>query len=320
MSKKSARKVCILMAVYNGAEFLRDQLDSIRNQTYDDFELLISDDCSSDSSLAILKEYAEKDSRIHIVFEGRHYGSAKKHFMALLNQYRSAYDYYFFCDQDDVWKPNKVEQELDAMVRAESETANDVPVLVCSDLAVVDKNLKVISDSFAEYCNLNPASTSFSRELVENSVTGCTVLINSKLAILATASINNDDIVMHDWWLALVAMGMGKFVYIPAATILYRQHTDNSVGAKGYNILPLIKEWKKMCVSLRSSIIQARAYEGMYGDSLASENRAQLHAYAQLRKHPRISRPYFLVKSHAWKTGFPRCAGELLAILFSSEI
>lgn len=136
--------VQILMAVYNGERYLDQQIESILNQSFQDWELLISDDCSTDRSLDVIRLYCERDSRIRLVLDGSHFGSAKSHFMALFRI--ASAPYVMTADQDDVWDTHKIELTLNKM--KESEIKSSGPVLVCTDLRVVDQNLNLISPSF----------------------------------------------------------------------------------------------------------------------------------------------------------------------------
>ena len=131
-------KVDILLATYNGARFLKEQLDSILNQTHTEFRLIISDDKSTDKTRAIIEEYAAKDSRIEYYFQKKNLGVIKN-FEFLLKKVES--DYFMFSDQDDIWKENKIELSL-------AKLKEDDADLVYSDLEVVDRDLKTIYKSY----------------------------------------------------------------------------------------------------------------------------------------------------------------------------
>ena len=133
-------RIDILLATYNGEKYLRDQIDSILNQTYADFNLIISDDASTDDTVKILEEYKKKDSRITVYIQEKNIGS-NNNFEFLLTKVQN--DYYMLSDQDDIWEKEKIEKS----VKKIKETNAD---LVFSDLAVVDANLNIINESF---CN-----------------------------------------------------------------------------------------------------------------------------------------------------------------------
>ena len=122
-------KVDVLLATYNGEKYLKEQIDSILEQTYSDFRLLISDDGSTDDTRKILEEYKNKDSRIQVFFQESNLGVVKN-FEFLLKKVESKY--YMFSDQDDIWKSEKIEKSLN---KIQSDNCD----LVYSDLEVVDE-------------------------------------------------------------------------------------------------------------------------------------------------------------------------------------
>lgn len=179
-----------------------------------------------------VKKYPEKISQI----KGAPTGNSRDCFAELLNACDD--DYIMFCDQDDVWKPQKIEITLAAMKKAEQENGG-LPILVHGDLSVVDSSLNVISDSFFEFQRLYQENVSLPKLLVQNYVTGCTVMINR--ALKEKCSPIPKECIMHDWWLGLVAAACGKIVCISEPLLLYRQHEGNQVGAKASYGLALIK-------------------------------------------------------------------------------
>lgn len=321
MQNSTNSSVAIVMAVYNGEQYLGAQLQSILDQTYSNWQLFVSDDYSTDGSLAIVKEFVQKDSRIHLVLQGKHYGNAQDHFMALLREVAGKFDYYMFCDQDDVWDSDKVEVEVRAAQDA-GKSDGSAPVLVSTDLRVVAEDLSVLADSFAAYSNLSPTTSRFGNLLIENYVTGCTILLNDVLARMAAETPVGTYMVMHDWWFALIAKGLGELVYLPRPTISYRQHGDNTLGAARYGIRSILASWNwaEQCINMRDAIHQADEFLQQFGNRLSPANLAEIRSFAGFTVHPRILRVGKLASAHAWKTGAPRCIGEVLAILFSHYV
>lgn len=135
-----------------------------------------------------------------------------------------------FCDHDDVWKPRKVEMTVRRMMELEQANGQDIPLLVHTDLVVADENLKVLSDSMFRSQNLNRKGNRLNNLLVQNNVTGCTMMVNKALVDMVGPAPKHA--VMHDWWMALIAACFGKIGFVRQATILYRQHHANEVGAK----------------------------------------------------------------------------------------
>lgn len=227
-------KVNIVMSTYNGEKYLADQIKSIQSQTFEDWQLLIRDDGSSDNTPSIIRDMAKRDDRIHFINDGQNenYGVIKSFYH--LVKYDSA-DYYFFSDQDDAWLPEKIEVTLK---RAQSETSAK-PLLVYTDLKVVNEDLAVLQESMIK-SQSHHANTELVQELTENTVTGGTMMINKALADKWQVY---DNLLMHDWYLALLAASLGKLVYIDQATQLYRQHDANVLGARTWS--KRAKNWLK---------------------------------------------------------------------------
>ena len=200
------KKVDILLATYNGEKYLREQINSILDQDYKNFNLIISDDCSTDTTRNILEEYEKKDNRIKVIYQKNNMGSSRN-FEFLLSQISSKY--YMFSDQDDVWNKDKVKLSLEAIEK------NDVD-LVYTDLEVVDENLKTINKSFNKKMNLITKQrkfTDFRLEYLYNCVTGCTMICKSEKLkyILPLPKTKN---ILHDYWIALITSINGKILFL----------------------------------------------------------------------------------------------------------
>ena len=236
------RKVYILLATYNGEKYLKHQIDSLLRQTHIDWILWIHDDNSNDNTVNIIIDYTKNyPGKIKLLDDNISTGGAKENFIYLLNNIDANYDYIMFCDQDDIWFENKIEFTLSKM--KEVEVSNPTkPVIIHTDLKVVDSDLSAISESFFIYQNIKPDwSKEFDMSLVQNSITGCTMMINKKAKeISLPIGINA---IMHDWWILLrVLQNNGVVEFIEDTTILYRQHALNDVGAKGFSYLGLAKK------------------------------------------------------------------------------
>ncbi|WP_150202625.1 glycosyltransferase family 2 protein [Streptococcus constellatus] len=218
-------KVTILMSTYNGEQFLAEQIESIRQQTYTDWQLLIRDDGSKDRTREIIQDFCQKDNRIHFVNPDsvENLGVIKSFFHLLKHQMS---DVYFFSDQDDVWLPEKVEMQLEEAIKYD----DNQPLLVYTDLKVVDQELNVVHESMIR-TQSDHANTELLQELTENTVTGGVSMINQALADLWTGQ-EEYDLLMHDWYLALLAAAFGHLVYIDRPSELYRQHSNNVLGAR----------------------------------------------------------------------------------------
>lgn len=224
-------KIEVLMAVYNGSAYIREQIDSILNQTYENWHLTISDDGSTDGTDLIADEYAAKyPEQITRVYSGVRFGNARDHFMWLSENCTSRYMLY--SDQDDVFNPEKMSRLMDAMQNAERQWGRDLPILVFSDQTVVDEKLNVIEPSLMRCQKQAFDSFDYHALLIQNVVTGGAMMVNRPLCSLAVQCRSRERIIMHDWWMAATAARFGKVIYLDEPLSLYRQHGGNSVGAK----------------------------------------------------------------------------------------
>lgn len=261
----------ILLATYNGAEYLPEQIASIQAQTHHHWRLLVRDDGSTDATVSIVRKFAAADRRIELLDDGRGNLGVVGNFAALADAaLKQPARYVAFCDQDDVWQPQKLAWQLERMAAAEREAGENTPIAVHSDLAVVDRQLRPVHPSFLRYQGLWHESEHPLRTLVvQNFVTGCTLLVNRPLLELAVPL--PSQALVHDWWLALVAASAGRLEFLPQATVLYRQHGGNTIGARRWfapRVWPKLKQLATRGQSLRESI----------------EQTAALHA--RLREHP----------------------------------
>ena len=236
-------QVDILLATYNGEKFIRQQLDSLLEQTYQGWRLLAHDDGSTDNTVSILKEYSDKyPDQIFVIEDGIKCGGAKNNFSHLMTF--SCAPYVMFCDQDDVWLKNKIELTFRQMEKLEAIYPGK-PILIHTDLIVVDEELREISDSMFSYQRLSKNTEDLDELLVQNNITGCTMMIN-KSALSISIPIP-DAAIMHDWWIGCnVLHSSGIICFIPDSLIKYRQHGGNAVGSKEINWLYYLLKFKNV--------------------------------------------------------------------------
>lgn len=221
-------KVAILLGTYNGEKYIGELLDSIFDQTFQEFCIYIHDDGSTDSTMEVINRYRlNKPNNIKIINAPRT-GSARNNFFFLMKKVEA--QYILFCDQDDIWLPNKIELLYRNIQMLEAKN-KEYPCLVWTDMKVVDSNLNVISNSFSSYTRLKPTEISVDRVLVYGKAAGCSIMINNNLLKIVRKAKEIDKIIMHDRWIMLIAVMIGKVRYINIPTVLYRQHGNNSVGA-----------------------------------------------------------------------------------------
>lgn len=221
------KEIAILLATYNGERFLREQLDSLMSQSYKDWTLYVQDDLSTDATLAIIHEYQKRYGNI-VLLQNDKKLKAKNNFASMLQQVEA--DYYFFCDQDDVWLTDKVKHTLQVMFDCEAANVG-LPVIVHTDLKVVDSELTTIADSFWDYTCVSPNKlNSFNKLCVRYLVTGCTMLLNRAVRDISVPIPENAC--MHDVWCVLSTVKNGGILKsLDEVTILYRQHSNNVLGA-----------------------------------------------------------------------------------------
>lgn len=298
-------KFQIVMATYNGEKFIDEQINSIMKQI-DDGELLIHDDGSTDDTKRIIAEWAARDKRIKIV-EGESQGGACANFAYLLEHTQA--DYVFCSDQDDIWKDDKILIMMKSILFYESVFGKEYPLLICSDLILIDKTNVLINNSMMKHQNLNPRWVSeFNLLLTQNVVTGCTMLLNRSLLSYALPIPKNA--VMHDHWLALVACAKGKIIFLSEGLVFYRQHENNQIGAHKYNTAFIIKRfWQKILIkserknNLSNSYLMADAYARIY----PHEKEASIaEEFAKLRKKNQICRLLSIINNRFYRYGFAR--------------
>ena len=305
--------VLILLTTYNGEKYVREMVDSILCQDYADWHLIMSDDASRDHTAEILAEYAEKmPDRITHYRSGLHFGNAQDHFMHLLKQFHDA-PYIMFCDQDDIWHADKIRKTLEKMKQIEEDPA--IPAMVHTDLRVVDQDLKEIAPSFCRHSNLDGSRVALNQLLVQNVVTGCTMMLNRALAELACWECPEKTILMHDWWIAILAAACGRTGFLNEATIDYRQHGNNTVGAKNVRSVSYLLgrlRSRKMRKSLEDAARQARSFLKCYGKLLKDEDKRMVEAFASTESAALPVRDKIYVQYHLLKHGFPRIAAQFL--------
>lgn len=282
-------KIAVLLSTYNGEKFLVEQLDSLLAQSYKDFILVVRDDGSRDKTVSILESYAgDHSGRIRLLPRDGENKGASGGFAFLVDYVLKNKEslglpsaYMMFCDQDDTWYPQKIEKQLALMLSTEAENDSALPILIHSDLEVVSEQNTVIARSLINYQGLEIDRNSFPNLIISNLVTGCTALINESLAEKALPVPENA--IMHDWWLALVATAFGKLVYLDTPLVHYRQHGNNTIGAKEFTKVSVVSMslWRRILARkpnehLIEVSIQAAEFHRRYGTLLSGRERLSL--------------------------------------------
>lgn len=266
----TTERISVALCTYNGGAFLREQLESIASQTFAPAELVICDDHSCDNTQAIVSDFATRAS-----FPVRFFVNDER--LGILRNFETAIrrcsePYIALSDQDDVWLPGKLSLEMSLLRETEQEIDPGMPVLVHSDLEIVDERLAPLHSSLRRYQNLgHSGNRPLSTLLVQNYVTGCTILMNRALVDVALPL--SQKALMHDWWLALCAGLYGEIRTLPASTVLYRQHGGNEVGALNF--------WGIVTGKVARYLMQYRAERR----KSASDFRGKIQQAAALRAH-----------------------------------
>jgi len=218
-----------------------------------------------------------------------------------------------FCDQDDVWEEDKIEKTLTKMKELEDKYL-ELPLLVHTDLKVTGESLNILGKSMWSYEHINPNINSLNRLLIQNTVTGCTMMINRRLAQMCLPI--PDSCVMHDWWIGLVASEFGKIGCLDEATMSYRQHSSNSIGAKGFSYIDILKKGFSIFLNrnlyikyLAMNIAQARVFLDMYRNKLDVNTIEMLESFVSIETKSFWKKRKILFKYKLLKQGFMRNIG-----------
>lgn len=232
----TSKKAVIMMATYNGERYLRDQLKSLSAQTFRDWDLYVSDDGSTDRTIDILKSFQEKDGRLKEIIENHGQHGAYNNFFNVMyhvKQLDKQYDYFFYCDQDDIWIQTKLENEIKTLAQI------DGPALCYSDLELINSDGKRLHKRMGEITDIqlhNKYNIFFSYRYIW----GTTMAHNLALwnLVYIDPDINNRFNISHDNYVGKYAAIYGKIIFISSPQVLYRRHGDNVSGIPGkYNIV-----------------------------------------------------------------------------------
>ncbi len=310
--------VDILLATYNGEKWLPDLLQSILSQTEKRWSILARDDGSTDETIRILRAFQrENPDRLQLVDDDLGNLGVSGNFNRLMEISKAPY--IMFCDQDDVWLPGKVNMTLQKALALENNSGRDFPILIHTDMKVVDAELNTLDDSFWHMQNLDPGiGRELNRIMMQNVVTGCTVLINR--ALLDIAYPIPDEAVIYDWWLALVAAAFGVNEAIPDATVLYRQHGLNVLGSiqwgPKYIAAKLLKAFSGADSRKRliNSARQADTFRNRYKTDLKQKQNDLLRAWATIFDVGWFKRRLRVIRYRFFKVGVLRTIGILFYV------
>lgn len=310
-SKKDTPSVLVLLSTYNGQKYIPEQLDSLILQEEVNLTILIRDDGSKDNTIEILNHYKEENTNIELLFE-ENIGAAKSFYrlMDYAMKHYPHYDYYAFCDQDDVWRPEKLKDLIE-----EADKSSNRYKLVYSNVYVTDEKLNIKKE-----LNKNPQISIYSN-IVASGQLGCTQLFNyallEKACIISLQTINNDYLPLHDGWISLVAFSLnGEVMYCKKPTMYYRQHSSNVVGNKNSNILKTITRRIKRFYATPNRKSLKCQYVLMYlNNEISEKNRYILEQCAWYKKSI-LRRMKLAFNSSYYENDFIKNCGFTLSVIF----
>ena len=268
----------ILLATYNGEMYIKEQIESILNQTYKNFNLIISDDHSTDNTVDILKEFEKKDKRIKLFCQEENQGYIKN-FEFLLRQVKN--EIYMLSDQDDFWLPEKVEKSYSTLKKQKAD-------LAFGDLEIVDANLNTIDPSFNRFMKLNRKIKKYLNtnklNYLYNCITGCTLISRKKFIEKVLPLPSKNKYVAHDHWIGIILSLNGTVAYIPEKYIKYRQHGNNQIGTdKISHKFSNINDVRKLFIDVKLGIFETYVEKNeVFPEELRNLNKRALEYYKSI--------------------------------------
>lgn len=278
----------ILLATYNGEAFVEKQIRSIMAQTFYQWRLLVHDDGSSDHTIAIIQRLCHEDSRIVFIRDEQHHMGAARHFIHML-QYASA-PFCMFCDQDDVWLPNKIEK----MYAAIQQYDQTLPQVVYSNAYLWDPKQGILSDK-----NTLTFPTTLRQMLFLNTgIQGAAAIFNQAMCSYLRHPL--DTYAMHDHTLLLTAICFGQVHYLHESLMYYRQHANNLTGQAPGSIRKKIQLlWQNRHVPLvsRLHLDGTAAFFARFQRELSTDNSRIINYFLQMPKHGFLTRMWMIIRN-----------------------
>lgn len=285
MENKS--KVSVALACYNGSKYIERQLKSILVQDISLHEIIIVDDVSSDNSVAIIENLQIQYPEIKLYKNRVNVGPIKTFKKAISF---CTGQFIALSDQDDVWLPNKISVCLKLIKKLD----NSKPLVVFSDLTLVDEFENLISSSFWNKIKMNPENISFTDIVTDNVITGCTALINTKMGNELIAI--NDEILMHDHWMAMIAYSWGDYSFTNQPLVRYRAHSESVTNKDmGNPFINLVKDFHRKDY-LKSHIVQGELFYQTYKHLLNEDQQKILKSLIKLKSSWFITKRFWRLK------------------------
>lgn len=305
-------EITVVMTAYNGEAYIEEQIMSVLEGSFQDFDIHVYDDGSTDRTREILGKLEQAyPDRIKFFANPENKGVIRN-FTEGARAAQSSY--VMFCDQDDVWLSDKLLKSLERIKKEEKQYGEETPVVVFTDAVVTDEKLSVLAASFHKSSHLNPQKTDLPHLLMENKLIGCTMIINA--AMQDKLSIVPKEARMHDWWVGLVGAALGRVAYLPEPTLLYRQHEKNVVGSSSFQgyVKTRLSSLGGQRQVLRRTQEQGAAFLRVYQKELSQEKKEILQDFEELLSAGFIRKRCLLIKNGFWKTGLLRNIGLFLLL------
>lgn len=313
--------IAIIMGVYNGEKYIKEQIGSIIAGDCKDWKLFIFDDGSKDNTENIVKEFIKNyPDKIYFEKNRENFGAAGNFFNGTKRvkaELAPEAEYFCFSDQDDVWVKDKLSRSL-AKIK---EIEGGRPALVFSDVAITDKNLKVTADSYFKAEKVDNTKIALNYLLMENKFIGGTVMVNKALVDAELKAeekglLPHKKAKMHDWWFGLIAAGLGRVGEVKGFTEYYRQHGGNVVGGESFGLyfISRISKLKEIRQRIYQNIEQAEEFLSYFEDSLPPDKKRITKEFVKLKDRGFIGRRVSLIKNRFFKSGFIRNIALLIFI------
>jgi glycosyltransferase involved in cell wall biosynthesis len=265
------KKVSVALCTYNGSEYLEKQLDSILKQSYPIDEIIVVDDCSTDSTVAILNKFQLKANNMKIFLNPENLGSNKSFKLAIS---LTKNNFIALCDQDDIWFPSKIETQMDA-INSSGFGEDNKPLVVFHDLCLMDEDENVTNESFWRLHQFKASNFDFKKLLLFNMVTGCTCIINESMKFELIKS-DMKDIIMHDYLIALIGYGFGNHIYVNQPLMSYRSHSSSVTVKEKITFSSRIESFVQRVKNknyLEPNILQIERFNFLYGDKIDGDKK-----------------------------------------------
>lgn len=304
----------ILLATYNSEKFISEQLESIVNQDYMDWTLLIRDGGSNDSTIAIIEKFqAQYPQKTKIISSTGRAGYIEN-FSHLLTA--STADIVMFCDHDDIWLPNKISRTVSKLLDMETTYSKDTPILVHCESKIIDDNSCVVAENLRKYWHFESLPKHNSM-LVEIPVFGCSMAINK--ALIELASPIPLDGGSHDMWIGRVAWYLGKVGYIKEPLLLYRVHGSNASSASLCSFPLTLFRWLPKLQIIRKRIYDffvhpTKIFIQRYKDQIPEQDLDRLTAFSKFNEYNFFKKRYLILRYKIHGNGWFRTFGMFIII------